>query len=31
MAPDEIDAGHCVYLAKPAELARRLDAYACAR
>jgi pimeloyl-ACP methyl ester carboxylesterase len=27
IAPDEIDAGHCVALSRPTELAERLDAY----
>jgi hypothetical protein len=28
IGPDEIDGGHCVALSRPAELARRLLAYA---
>jgi pimeloyl-ACP methyl ester carboxylesterase len=28
LTPDEIDGGHCVMLSRPAELARRLEAYA---
>ena len=27
ITPDEIDAGHCVALSQPTELAERLDAY----
>ncbi len=27
IVPDEIDAGHCVALSRPKELAERLDAY----
>jgi hypothetical protein len=27
IAPDEIDGGHCVALARPAELAARLEAF----
>ena len=29
--PDEIEAGHCVALSRPSELAERLDAYWAAR